>query len=207
MRRSKFPSILLISVLSFVLLFGFAAFGAQDSDGDSVPNSEDKYPGRNDLKYGGTLTLARAEEPVTLDGMRTSFGDQAHQYISEPALLFGPHGEFGPAGWVKSFTQSEDETKLTFKIKKGITFHDGTKLDAEALAWLLRKRMKEDDIYSMPLKNVEKIKVLDKYTMQIDQSKPFPELPYMLATPDWLGSIQVPKAVEKYGEDYGKAEA
>jgi len=209
MHKNSYLTFFLVFLLSFILLPGLVGIAAQDSDGDGVPDSEDKYPGRNDLKYGGTLTLIRAEEPVSLDSLRTPYGDQIHQYISEPALMWSPGGEFGPAGWVESYEQSEDETVLNFKLRDGVTFHDGEKLDAEAFAWLLRERMRDDSIYSDPLMNVpdtDHIKVLDENTVQIEQTKPWPELPYNMSTPAWVGAIETPKPLEKYGEDYGFSE-
>lgn len=210
LHKNRYLTFFLVILLSFLILPELAGIAAQDADGDGVPNSQDKYPGRNDLKYGGTLTLIRAEEPTSLDSLRTPFGDQSHQYISEPPLMWSPGGEFGPAGWVKKFKKSEDETTLTFYLRKGVTFQDGTKLDARAFAWLLRERMRDDTLYSDPLMNVpdtDHIKVLDDYTVQIEQTKPWPELPYNISTPCWVGAMELPKAQQKYGEDYGFAEA
>lgn len=206
MNKHRSIGLILIFALTLSLLVGFAGLAAQDSDGDGVPDGQDQYARRNDLKYGGTLTLVRAEEPVSLDSLRTPYGDQIHQYISEPPLMWSPGGEFGPAGWVKSYNQTEDETTLTFKLKEGVTFHDGVPLDAEAFAWLLRERMRDDSIYSDPLQNVQDtdhIKILDDYTVQIEQTKPWPELPYNMSTPGWVGAMETPRALEKYGEDYG----
>lgn len=163
--------------------------------------------GRDPLKFGGTLTLARGWEPLSLDSLLTTYGDQAHIYISEPPFMYGPNGEFGPAGWIESIENSPDGLIWTFHIKPGVTFHDGTPLDAEAFAWLIRKRIEDPAVYSDTFWNVpdvDHIVVVDEYTMQIVQEgQPWPELPYQMAVPSWCGAMRTPRAVERYGEEYG----
>jgi len=163
--------------------------------------------GRNPLKFGGTLTLARGWEPLNLDSLRTTYGDQAHIYISEPPFMFGPNGELEPAGWIESVENSPDELVWTFRIKPGVTFHDGALLDAEAFAWLLRERIEDPGIYSDPLMNVpdvDHIVVVDEYTVEIRQEGlAWPELSYNMATPCWIGAMTTPRSVERYGEEYG----
>lgn len=163
--------------------------------------------GRDPLKFGGTLTLARGWEPLTMDSLLTTYGDQPHMYISEAALIYGPQGEFGPSGWIESFDESPDGLVLTFHIKPEVTFHDGTPLDAEAFAWLLQKRIEDDAAYSDPLMyvpGVDHIVVVDEYTLEIRQEgQPWPELPINMSSPSWMGAMRVPRAVELYGEDYG----
>ncbi|MFW5986556.1 MAG: ABC transporter substrate-binding protein, partial [Halanaerobiales bacterium] len=195
MKRKLFPLIVVIFVLPF-LIGGIVL----------AEEAEDWMRGRDPDKFGGTLTLARGWEPTTLDSLLTNYGDQAHLYLSEPPFMYSPDGEFGPSGWVKSATQSEDNLTWRFELKKGVTFHDGKPLDAEAFAWLLRKRIRDDSVYSYPLTNVpdpEHIVVVDDYTLEIRQEeKAFPELAFTMATPSWLGAMRTPKAVEEYGDDY-----
>lgn len=163
--------------------------------------------GRDPFKFGGTLSLARGWEPLSLDSLRTTYGDQAHIYISEPPFMFGPNGEFEPAGWIESVENSPDGLVWTFRIKPGVTFHDGSPLDAEAFAWLLRKRIEDPAIYSDPLMyvpDVDHIVVVNKQTLQIRQvGQSWPELPFNMSTPSWVGAMTTPRSVECYGETYG----
>lgn len=55
-RYSKLIVALLLVLFTFTTVGGGIVCVAQDSDGDLVPDDQDEYPGRNDLKYGGTLT-------------------------------------------------------------------------------------------------------------------------------------------------------
>ncbi|MFW6116836.1 MAG: ABC transporter substrate-binding protein [bacterium] len=172
----------------------------------AVP-SEAWMRGRDPLKFGGTLTLARAWEPLSMDSLLTTYGDQAHMYISEPPWTAGPEGEFGPNGWLESIEKSSDGLVFTFHIEPDVTFHDGTALDAEAFAWLIRKRIEDESVYSDPFLHVpdsDHIVVVDEYTVEIRQEEQsWPELPINMSDPTWAGAMRVPRAVERYGEDYG----
>ncbi len=190
-------------IFAVIFLLGAILLSVQVIGADEKPWMK----GRDPLKFGGTLTLARGFEPISLDSLLTTYGDQAHIYLSEPPFMYGPGGEFGSGGWLESIKSSDDHLTWTFKIKPGVTFHDGVPLDAEAFAWLLRKRKEDPEVFDYPLTYVpdsDHIVVVDKYTVEIQQEgQPFPELPYTMATPCWVGAVRTPRAVEKYGEDYG----
>jgi len=121
--------------------------------------------------------------------------------------MFGPNGEFGPGGWIESVENSPDGLVWTFRIKPGVTFHDGSPLDAEAFAWLLRERIMDPAIYSDPLMyvpDVDHIVVVNKQTLEVRQvGQSWPELPFNMSTPSWVGAMTAPRSVERYGETYG----
>jgi peptide/nickel transport system substrate-binding protein len=54
------------------------------------------------------------------------------QTISDPLFFANPEGEVIPY-LVESFEPNDDYTAWTFDIREGITFHDGSPLDAEAV--------------------------------------------------------------------------
>lgn len=209
-RKKKWLTRLGVLVVTLFLasLLGLVSLaGAVDSDGDLVPDSQDRYPNRNDLKYGGTLTLARDEDPQSMDFLMATDTDQNFTWLSESGLMTTPDGDIVKAGWIESYDVSPDGKIWTFHIKKGIKFQDGTPLTAKQWAWLLRERIRNDAIWSTPLRFVESpddIKVYDKYTLQIVQSRSNPNLKNPLTSPGWLGGMRPPHAIEKYGEKYGK---
>jgi peptide/nickel transport system substrate-binding protein len=53
--------------------------------------------------------------------------------ISDPLFITGPEGEIQPY-LVENVQPSEDLMTWTFDVKEGITFHDGTPLDGQAVA-------------------------------------------------------------------------
>lgn len=198
--RTILVSLLVVCLLSF-LSFSLAP---TDSDGDGVPDAQDQYPRRNDKKYGGTLVLAKSFEPLSLSPLESNYGDMIHTLLSEPPLMRDPWGNYVKAGWLESYDVSPDRKTWTFYLKEGVTFGDGEPLNAEALKWNFLERKKRGwrgrHFRFIPEEN---IKVLDEYTLQIEGTRPNPNLLFMLSTPALYGGIQTPQSFERYGEDYG----
>ncbi|MEL6982549.1 MAG: ABC transporter substrate-binding protein, partial [Actinomycetota bacterium] len=57
-----------------------------------------------------------------------------YRAVTDPLFLTDENGEIQPY-MVDSFEPNEDFTQWTFTIKEGISFHDGTPLDAEAVKY------------------------------------------------------------------------
>ena len=66
-------------------------------------------------------------------------------------------------------------TLLKLKLRKGISFHDGSPLDASTAAALLTRTF-ADDKYPFTYRSVKGIDVLDELTLQIRLSRPEPLL-------------------------------
>lgn len=163
-------------------------------------------------KFGGTLRIGKVRRPRNLDCRWSAWGEASHLFMCEPAFIHKPTGgpwNIVPAGWVKSYTFSEDKKTLTLHIKKGITYHDGIPLDAEAVAWGYKKRIIEPELYTIlwvehPEHPEKDIKVLDKYTVQINLKYAAPDFLQQLACcACWARAAATPKGRERYGEDYG----
>lgn len=163
---------------------------------------------RDNLKYGGSLTIARGIEPVVMDSIKTMYGDQAHMLISEPPFQAAPNAtpqEAQKSGWVESVSVSPDNLTYTLYLEEGITFQDGKTLDAEAFAWRIRTSLKSGSLMAgVPeWEYIEKVKVVDEYTLQIHLSKPRPLFLTVWTMPAWYGGMATPHAYERYGKDYG----
>ncbi|BDG61644.1 ABC transporter substrate-binding protein [Caldinitratiruptor microaerophilus] len=96
---------------------------------------------------------------------------------------------------------SEDGKVYTFKLRQGVKFHDGTDFNAEAVKFNF-ERMLNPELKS-PRRNevsmVEKVEVLDPYTVAITLQKPFS--PFLGILTDRAGMMVSPAAVQKYGND------
>ncbi|WP_159588140.1 ABC transporter substrate-binding protein [Chelativorans xinjiangense] len=102
-----------------------------------------------------------------------------------------------------------DQTKWTFKLREGVTFHDGSAFNAEAVVWNLDKLLKEDSEQYDPrqaaqgksrIPAVASYKAVDDLTLEIVTREPDATLPYQLA---WI-MISSPANWEEQGKDWEK---
>jgi peptide/nickel transport system substrate-binding protein len=100
----------------------------------------------------------------------------------------------------QSWTVSADGLVWTFALKPGVTFHDGTPCDAEAVAWNII-HMRDTGASAYLYSAVKDAVVVDPVTLKLILKNPFPNLLYNVSNS--FSGINSPTAVEKYGEDYG----
>ena len=102
----------------------------------------------------------------------------------------------------ESWTVSDDGLVYTFKLKKGIKFHDGTPFNAQAVKFNI-ERVRNPDTGSPYRKTFEPFKVvtaIGDYTLKIESEKPYPT--FLEALADTAGQMNSPAAVEKMGKNY-----
>ncbi|HEC36317.1 MAG TPA: ABC transporter substrate-binding protein, partial [Anaerolineae bacterium] len=111
-------------------------------------------------------------------------------------------GEFVP-GLAERWEVSEDGRVYTFYLKRGVTFHDGTTFNAEAVRFNL-ERITSPDLASQKARFMlgpyERTEVVDDYTVRIVLSEPFAPLLDSLSQV-YLGMAS-PAAVEEWGDEY-----
>jgi peptide/nickel transport system substrate-binding protein len=112
------------------------------------------------------------------------------------------NGEFVP-GLAERWEVSDDGLMYTFYLRQGVTFHDDTPFDAEAVRLNLA-RITSPDVASQKarfmLGSYEWTEVVDEYTVRIHLSEPFAPLLDALSQV-YLGMAS-PAAVEKWGDEY-----
>jgi peptide/nickel transport system substrate-binding protein len=110
----------------------------------------------------------------------------------------------------ESWTISEDGRTYTFKLRKGVKFHDGSDFNAEAVKFNFDRMLKDDhpfhDTGPFPLSfnfsAVEAVNVADDSTVEFKLNEPFAPFLSNLAYP--TGLIVSPSAVEEHGKDFGR---
>ena len=154
---------------------------------------------------GGTLTMGINAAPDTLDPGAT--GLALTLLISfalfDPLVYWLPDGNGGaafPPGLAESWTISPDASKYTFKLRKGVTFHDGTPFDAKAV------KATYDHVVDPKTKSksglgalgpYKETKILDDYTVQIVFTAPNASFLHQQAAGNF--GISSPAALAKYG--------
>jgi peptide/nickel transport system substrate-binding protein len=84
-------------------------------------------------------------------------------------------------GLAESWEVSDDGLVWTFKIREGVTFHDGTPCTAEDVAWSLNWTIENEiETFSFYLVNFAEIVALDDTTLQVTLSDPVGNMEYLL---------------------------
>ncbi|EPX87100.1 ABC transporter substrate-binding protein [Salipiger mucosus] len=105
---------------------------------------------------------------------------------------------------------SEDGTEYTFTLREGVSFHDGTPFNAEAVVFNFERMLNEDhpfhDTGPFPLafffSSVDTVEAVDELTVKFTLSEPYAPFLSNLAYP--TGLIVSPAAVEEYGAEFGR---
>jgi peptide/nickel transport system substrate-binding protein len=154
---------------------------------------------------GGTLTMGIASTPDTLDPGATGLALTLliSMAMFDPLVWWLPDGSGGSRfvpGLAESYTVSPDASVYTFKLRKDVTFHDGTKFDANAV------KATYDHIVDPATKSksglgalgpYKETRVLDPYTAQIVFTAPNASFLHQQAAGNF--GIASPAALAKYG--------
>jgi peptide/nickel transport system substrate-binding protein len=124
-------------------------------------------------------------------------------YLMESLVYIGP--DSNPHGWVaESWTTNDDGTVIDFVIRQGRTFHDGTPIDAEAVAFSFNRHLDPEtpSANRTGLGTLETVEVTGPDTVRFTYSAPYAPVWTSLASPFY--GVVSPTAVEALGEDFGR---
>jgi peptide/nickel transport system substrate-binding protein len=151
---------------------------------------------------GGTITFVLENDVIDFDPMRSrAFVDRnAHYQIYDSLVKVDANGKIIP-GLAESWEVSGDGKQVTFKLRKGVKFHDGTDFDADSVKWNIdRYRTAEGSARSGELAPVDNVQVKDPATVVFNLKSPFSPLLAILV--DRAGMMVSRKAVEAGGQDF-----
>ncbi|KIC45076.1 ABC transporter substrate-binding protein [Ruegeria sp. ANG-S4] len=144
------------------------------------------------------ITIAMQLEPPHLDP--TSAAAQAidsvvYANIFEGLTRFMGDGSVVP-GLAESWEISDDGTVYTFKLRDGVTFHDGTSMDAEDVKFSLDRALAEDSANAQKalFAGIESVEVVDPLTVKVTLSAPNGNFLFNLAWGDAV--IVAPESIE-----------
>jgi peptide/nickel transport system substrate-binding protein len=161
---------------------------------------------------GGTLIWGRGGDSVSLDLANATDGEsiKAGIQVLENLVIFGKNSMDVEPQLAESWKVSDDGLTWTFKLRKGVKFHDGTPFNAKAVYDSFARVIdKSHPFYgfgkwkyvNMSLGTVNAIKIIDDYTIALVTQKPYAPLLNNLAL--WLCPILSPKAMEQYKDQIG----
>ncbi len=160
----------------------------------------------------GVLIVGQIAEPKSLDPQAvTAVNDFRILMNIYDGLVRYKDGtlEVEPA-LAESWTISEDGTVYTFKLREGVTFHDGSPFNAEAVVFDFQRMLDENHPYHdtgpFPLafffSAVKEVKALDDMTVEFTLNEPYAPFLSNLAYP--TGLIASPAAIKEHGKDFGR---
>jgi peptide/nickel transport system substrate-binding protein len=150
-----------------------------------------------------TLRIGLAEDPDVLDPTlaRTFVGRIVFSALCDKLIDIDEKLAMQPqlaTGW----DWSADNKSLTMKIRPGVTFHDGEKLDAAAVKFNLeRHKTMQGSNRRGELALLASVDVVDPMTVKLNLSAPFS--PLLAALADRAGMMVSPKAAQAAGANFG----
>ncbi|WP_068675016.1 glutathione ABC transporter substrate-binding protein [Oceanobacillus sp. Castelsardo] len=191
----------LLTVFALLLTLFLAACASEPNENSTSENEgETTSEGRNE---GGDLVIATHADAVSLDPHLTNDTPSADVRINiyENLVTQDENMENQP-GLAESWEQIDDTT-WEFKLRQGVTFHDGSDFNAEVVKANL-DRILDPEVGSAVLfmyNAIKEVQVVDDYTVRIITEFPFAPLPAHLAHP---GGQMMSKELIK--EDYAAME-
>lgn len=185
--------------------------GCASSDGDDEPEGGDSSLTKEEIyaagfvgvdtdpgepKDGGTLTIADYSEARSLDPTLTipngAAGGNALAAVYDVLMRYNVESDaFEP--WLAESLETEDNTTWTLTLRDGVTFSDGTPLDANAVVGSLGYYMQSAGYNTLLLAtNIKDMKPEGDNTVVFTLNQPWITFPNMLASGP--GMIMAPAA-------------
>lgn len=157
---------------------------------------------------GGTLVIDLGSEPENLDphqGLAATTSMLTAQ-IFESLVRFTPGTVDIEPCLAESWQSSDDGLAWTFTLRQGVTFHDGSEFNADAVLFAYDRQFNPDnEFFAMGqwsgVSNFDfltGVTVVDPYTVTFNLSTPFNKFLYRMASFD----IVSPTAVAQYRENF-----
>ncbi len=159
----------------------------------------------------GTLVVGLVAEPVNLDPAQVTDlnSNRVGRRVVETLVTFPEESTQIVPGLAESWSVSRDGLKYTFKLRRGVSFHDGTPLDAEAVKFSIERQIVAEHPFNKLGKypfanyffgNVKAVEAVDPQTVEFVLKEP--RASFLAVMTAGAASIASPTAVKKLGVDY-----
>jgi peptide/nickel transport system substrate-binding protein len=159
----------------------------------------------------GTLVVGLVAEPVNLDPAQVTDlnSNRVGRRIAETLVTFPEESTQIVPGLAETWTISRDGLRYTFKLRKGIAFHDGSALNAEAVKFSIERQINPEHPFNKLGKypfanfffgNVKAVEVVDESSVEFVLKEP--RASFLAVLTAGAASIVSPTAVRKFGADY-----
>lgn len=194
---SKWWLILILGLGMMVALVACNADEPADTSEAEEGKQEEEPVSETPDPTGGVLRLASIASPTAL-GIPWELRSTYDFFISSPALE--KLGRYTAAGTsephlAERWEENPEEKTITYYLRKGIQFHDGTPFNAEAVKWNLDNFLQSG---RAELNGIESVSVVDEYTVQVKLES---WMSSMLNNINHFLPIISPSSYEKMGRD------
>ena len=155
------------------------------------------------IKRGGTITIGRPEEPLTLDPFIPSDNGSIYAIaqICEPLVSADKDGTGLVPGLAKSWAVSDDGLTYTFTLRDGLKFSDGKPLTGADVKFSLNKVMDPAAAYGFAFAPVASVEAPNDLTVKITLKQPY--TPILSALSLFSASVVEKAAYEASPEKFG----
>jgi peptide/nickel transport system substrate-binding protein len=159
-------------------------------------------------KYGGTLRVGvimpqfnRLDSRYLLPQMFTP----SYVMVYDSLLQWGEKGFERPAPMLATSFETKDNKVWTFRLRRGVKFHNGRELTAQDvktnLDWFLQTPQGWKPVTRRgSFEDMQQVDVIDKYTVKVTLKRPF--APFARLITSDFRAISPPEEVAKWGDNY-----
>lgn len=148
------------------------------------------------------LVVVSGTDAVTLDAHHITDSPSATvvEHVVETLLEWKPDGSIVPH-LAESYSSSADGRVWTIHLRQGISFHDGTPFNAEAVKFNIERIIDPANAvtFAFLVDSITTVEVVDEYTVRFHTEKPF--APMINHLTHSATGMQSPKAIRDMGDD------
>ncbi|MFC0278654.1 ABC transporter substrate-binding protein [Falsigemmobacter intermedius] len=152
----------------------------------------------------GKLTVSSPQDPGSWDPIDTFLVNwaSAATNIFEGLTYRGPDMKLVP-GLAESWEELDEGKRLRFKLRQGVSFHNGEPFNAEAVKFTFERLLGEEGGKGPQRSNytaIEAVEIVDEFTVDLKLSRPDPVLLTKLA--GYGAMIVPPKYITEKGDEH-----
>lgn len=161
----------------------------------------------NAAEPAGRIVVGTSADPETLDPqMSASLPTWNIARNVFETLMFRDMKTFGYGPGLAESYRLVNDTTWQFKLRRGVKFHNGEDFNADAVKFSVDRVVNPDQKSPSRGLNllIDRVEVVDAYTVNIVTKKPMPMLLERFTTPGFTGTIPMipPKYVREKGDQY-----
>ena len=192
---------IIILILGVLVLYGCAKTTTAPAPKTTVPTPTPTKPVTGAPVSGGKFVMVRNTgiteigAPMDLKSAAGATTFPLWAAIAEPLFIVDAADRIVPV-LAESVDVAADGMSVTFKLRKGVKFHDGTDFNADAVKYNLEAVKASKVGGSAPLDNVKSYEIIDGYTIKINFNK-FDATFLMSLAQSGIGVMLSPAALAK----------